>query len=148
MKRYPLVKTMIYDTTHVYVEGQEVYIHEGQFTPQPARGAIKQPKNINPIAVVKRPPTSEEPEMELLIVGEDWSLGAYERHRILTEIVSQREHHADAKLVVVPPDIWEKMREHCMDVFEPAVKVEDKHQGKIYGLLVYVSFAAKRIEVR
>lgn len=145
--KYPLVKTMIYDTTQVYEEGQEVYIYQGQFTTKP--GPPSPPNSIfKPLAVVKRPPTKEQPEMELLIVGEDWSIGAYERHKILTEIVSQREHRADAKLVVVPPDVMEKIQEHCADVFEPAVRDRDLHIGRIYGLLVYVSFAAKRIEVR
>jgi hypothetical protein len=144
--KYPLVKTMVYDTTQVNEEGQEIYIYEGKFTPNP--GPSSSPRNVfKPIAVVHKPPTKESPDLELLIVGAEWTVGAYHRHRVLTAILKERDRCSDPKIVVVPTEDWRIIDSECADVFEPAVRVEDKHRGRIYGLLLYDTFSTKKVQV-
>jgi hypothetical protein len=151
---YPTIKTTDYDTTCRYEEGMEVYLRTfkhgsppnhttRQFTTQ-----VQDSRTTQPIAVVRKPPTEDNPELELMLVGEDWDLGGYERHKILREILGQRQSQgADAKIVVVPYDVFDLMMQHCVDAFEPAVRSEDLHRGKVYGLLVYTSYATQQIQV-
>ena len=145
MSEYPVITTKSYDATRRYEEGTEVYTHKGKFVP--LTGLPASYDVGSPIAVVNRPPTPDDPEMELLLVGKEWTTGGLKRHKVLATITNQRRKHPDAKLVVRPPEVLDDLREYCTDVFDPATREMARHAGIIYGLLVYVSLATQEIQV-
>lgn len=144
--RHPTVKTKDYETSCKYEEGMEVYLYNGKFTtnPGPPGGSNK----FMQLAVVTVPPSGHRQELELMLVGEDWDLGGYERHKIANEIANQMARPGkNHTIVVMPHSIFSKVREHCSDIFDPCTVEGERHAGQIYGLLVYVSHEADRIMV-
>lgn len=148
MKTYPTITTRDYDTAFTYWEGRELCLYEGKFTPKEGLPTRREYEEFRPVAVVKVAPTADNHDMVLLLVAEDWNSGGYERYKILNEITRKRSMSAHPdKIVVVPPSIMAKIKEHCSDVFDPCVKEGEKHEGMLYGMVVYSSYSATEIQV-
>ncbi len=132
---YPTIRTLDYDRTCEYAEGQRVYLHKGRFTTVPQGDSES-------FALVSKEPNGtygrgEPHELELLLVGESWDVSAYRRYQLLTSVTKQRTNHS--KVVILGTNAFDELRQHAAEVFEPATKAADRHVGLLYGLVVYVS---------
>lgn len=146
MTDYPRFYTLDYDVRHRYDAGTKVYVDDGKFTPINHGGTEH-------VAVVINPPKEGAPDMELVLTAGAWDYGKFQRHKLLQEILQQRNSISDrpgdkpARIVVLSRENMSIVLEHCTDVFDPSTREGESHEGLLYGLLVFWSEACDDVRV-
>jgi hypothetical protein len=129
-------RTKQYDTTQHYPKDTLVYPMKTQWgwrlSPHPQ-------KKFGPIGRVMKEPNSEEPELQVMMIGDPVDQREYQRLRILDCIIRV----PDRRMIIVPPEEVIMIKEYCADVFEPVVTEESRKrfncEGWIYSVPVFTS---------